>query len=358
MSPASPLSLEQRFAGVLLGTAAGDAVGLPAEGLEAGGIASRWRGGWRHRLVFGRGMISDDTEHAAMVAQSLLEHPGDAAAFQHALARRLRWWLLALPAGVGLATGRSIIKLWLGVPPGRSGVRSAGNGPAMRSAIFGVFFAQDAILRRRFTEVSARLTHTDERAVVAASAVAEIAALVCRGGADGDAPDPLALLQALSADPEWQGLVGTMRSARAEGDDVRRFAGRLGQTEGVSGYAYHTVPVAIYAWLRHRGDFRAALEAALNCGGDTDTVGAITGALAGAEGGERAIPADWLDGIVDWPRSTHWLRGVAARLARQAGSAVPVGPEPMCWPGVPARNFAFLLIVLFHGFARLLPRRR
>ncbi len=60
---------------------------------------------------------------------------------------------------------------------------------------------------------------------------------------------------------------------------------------------------AVYAWLRHYGDFRATLEAALDCGGDTDTVGAIAGALAGATTGAAAIPEPWLRGIIDWPRS-------------------------------------------------------
>lgn len=344
--------------GVLLGTAAGDAMGLPAEGLRARAIAARWRGKWRHRLVWGRGMISDDTEHAAMVAQSLLEYPADATRFQRALARRLRWWLLALPAGVGLATGRAIGKLWLGFSPARSGVASAGNGPAMRSAVFGVYFAGDAEARRRFVDASTCLTHTDARALVAARAVGEIVAFICAAGGGGaGGGDPLDLLPLLSADAEWQAMVEAMKSAQREGEEVARFAARIGQGAGVSGYAYHTVPVAIYAWLRHRGDFRAALEAAMNCGGDTDTVGAITGALAGAEVGERGIPPDWLEGIVDWPRSTAWLRVLGGRLARQVRQSAPLGPEPLFWPGIPIRNLVFIVVVLAHGFARLVPRR-
>ena len=34
---------------------------------------------------------------------------------------------------------------------------------------------------------------------------------------------------------------------------------------------------------------------AVNLGGDTDTTGAVTGALAGAAYGESAIPGRWLD---------------------------------------------------------------
>ena len=79
--------------------------------------------------------MSDDTEHTLILVQSLLKHPSDASAFQRTLAWQLRWWLLSVPAGVGLATARACGKLCVGFPPTRSGVFSAGNGPAMRSAI-------------------------------------------------------------------------------------------------------------------------------------------------------------------------------------------------------------------------------
>jgi ADP-ribosylglycohydrolase len=56
------------FAGVILGTAVGDALGLPAEGLSPARLWKRWHGVWRQRLLLGRGMLSDDTEHAVPVA--------------------------------------------------------------------------------------------------------------------------------------------------------------------------------------------------------------------------------------------------------------------------------------------------
>ena len=93
--------LEQQLAGLLLGTAVGDALGLPAENLSPERIRRRWPGPLRMRLLFGRGMISDDGEHSLMVAQALLSHPADPAAFQRALAWKFRWWFAGLPGGVG-----------------------------------------------------------------------------------------------------------------------------------------------------------------------------------------------------------------------------------------------------------------
>jgi len=95
----------------------------------------------RHQLLPGRGLVSDDTEHAAMVAQSLAEAAGEPGRFKRALARHLRLWLLGLPAGTGLATLRACPRLCLGLAPDRSGVRSVGNGPAMRAGIPGDWLA-------------------------------------------------------------------------------------------------------------------------------------------------------------------------------------------------------------------------
>src|SRR5262245_19305467 len=149
------------IAGVVLGTAVGDALGLPREGLSPR-RARRLYGGppLRHRFLLGRGMTSDDTEHTCLLAQALLRHADDPARFARSLAWGLRGWLLCLPAGVGRATLRSCLKLWLGFPPARSGVWSAGNGPAMRSALLGVCLGDDPDRLRSFVRASTRLTHT------------------------------------------------------------------------------------------------------------------------------------------------------------------------------------------------------
>src|SRR6266581_2730009 len=110
-------NLEQRLAGVLVGTAVGDALGLPMENLSPDRIRRRWQGPLRMRLFFGRGMISDDTEHTLMVAQALLSHPNDAEKFQRALGWKFRWWFAGLPAGVGLTTAKACLRLWIGFPP-------------------------------------------------------------------------------------------------------------------------------------------------------------------------------------------------------------------------------------------------
>jgi ADP-ribosyl-[dinitrogen reductase] hydrolase len=125
---------------------------------------------------------------------------------------------------------------------------------------------------------------------------------------------------------------------------------------GVGGYMYHTVPVAVYAWARHWKDFGAAISSVIRCGGDTDTVAAIAGALVGAGVGEAGIPSEWTDGIMDWPNSPSRLRRIADALAELRSTGEK--PSNMIGTGglaVIPRNLLFLCIVLFHGFRRLLP---
>ena len=346
------LEMNGRFVGLLLGAAVGDALGLSAENLSAEKIRRRWQGRWQMRFVFGRGMVSDDTEHTLMVAQALLEHPNDVIAFQRSLAWKLRWWFAGLPGGVGLATARACVKLWLGFPAHKSAVISAGSGPAMRSAIIGAYFANEPDQRRTFVLASSRLTHRSWQSDVAALAVAECAALA------GRSPVPtqvLTVLAELSPEVEWQTIISKTKTSLAAGDSVSEFVGCLKLKRGVTGYSLHIVPVAIYSWLRHPGDFRIALTAALDCGGDTDTVGAILGALSGAALGKAAIPHEWLNGIWDWPRSMAFMERVAGRLAEQKAAGRGLGSLGCFWPVIPVRNLVFLGVVLTHGFRRLAP---
>jgi ADP-ribosyl-[dinitrogen reductase] hydrolase len=154
---------------------------------------------------------------------------------------------------------------------------------------------------------------------------------------------------------EWRAQVAALEVALRQNHSVEEFAARLGLEKGVTGYIFHTVPVAVYAWQRHFGDYRATLNAVLSCGGDTDTTGAIAGALAGASVGEKGIPVDWLQGVREWPRSLRVMRVLADRLAEAGETQMPRAPVTYFWPGLMVRNALFLLVVLLHGFRRLAP---
>ena len=242
------IELKDRFAGLLLGTAVGDALGLPSEGLTADQIRRRWKGQWTMRFIFGRGMVSDDTEHTLMVAQALLSHPGDVAAFQRTLSWKFRWWFIALPGGVGLATAKACLKLWIGFSAGKCAVKSAGSGPPMRSAVLGAYFADEPERRREFVLASSRLTHRGWQAETAALAVAESVALTMMNHGRPTASELVAALLGLSPEAEWKGLLTEIEASLKAQHSVSEFACSLGLKT-----PYQDTRCTSFRWLSTHG---------------------------------------------------------------------------------------------------------
>jgi ADP-ribosylglycohydrolase len=351
------VALEDAIIGCLLGTALGDAVGLSCEGLSAERQRRLYPKLSGPRLLFGRGMVSDDTEHASMVAQALIVSAGDTARFTRSLAGQLRLWLLGLPAGVGFATLRATGKLWLGFPAERSGVFSAGNGPAMRSPLLGVCYGQDTERLRRLVRASTRITHTDPKAEFGALAVA----LAAHTAYSQPHADPESYCHTLaetlrgSDAAELLDLIARAAASAQAGETAQEFAADLGLAHGVSGYIYHTVPVVLHVWFRNPADFRDAIGEIVRCGGDTDTTAAILGSILGAATGREGLPTEWLHALWEWPRTVAWMEQLGKRLAEVTAQQRPQRALPLFLPAVYSRNLVFLSAVLAHGFRRLLP---
>jgi len=143
-----------RVIGLLLGTAIGDSLGLPREGLRRDRAARIYRGPLRQRLLLGRGMLSDDTEHACMTAQALLVAGDDPRRFARVLAGELRWWLLGLPAAVGGAA--NLPARWLEIadwPRSVSWIRMLGSRVATRGAPLRLWWPTIAVRNAVFTAI-------------------------------------------------------------------------------------------------------------------------------------------------------------------------------------------------------------
>jgi len=331
---------------------------LPYEGLSARRAGKLFPDTTKHHLLLGRGMVSDDTEHACFTAQAVIRSKGDVDAFQRELARSLRWWMLGLPAGVGFATLRSILKLWFGISPKKSGVFSAGNGPSMRSPILGVAFGRDHETLKQYVKASTELTHSDPKACYAALAVAA-ASLDVVGAGDEWQGEFTQTLKKLMPEPdarEFHELVDKARVSAGNNEPVAQFAGKIGSKNGISGYSYHTVPCVLQVLFRHRSNFETGLQEIIQAGGDTDTAGAIYGGIVGARAGKRVIPNAWLDGVIEWPRTVSWIERLGVVLAKALDEPTGKIEVPVCLvPGLLLRNLVFLATVLAHGVRRLLP---
>ncbi len=351
----------QTLHGCLLGGALGDALGLPYEGLSPQKRRRIWGEAIERGLDMSflphRGMVSDDTEHALFTARALLESRGNTERFGRVLAGELRHWFLTLPPGIGLATLRAALKSLLFLPATKTGVFSAGNGPAMRAPILGAFFGDGTAQLRDFCRISSLLTHTDPKAQWGAFAIALATANAAQGQHDGRrfVRDLSEWSDDSEAAREMIALAKRAVNSASRDQTALDFCADLGLQNGVSGYIFHTVPVVLQCWLRHPHDFRAGVQEIILCGGDSDSTGAILGGILGAAVGAEALPSDWVSDLWDWPNSPSYIARVASELnlALEEGSTI-VAPRVLF--GTPLlRNAFFLSIVLAHATRRILP---
>jgi ADP-ribosyl-[dinitrogen reductase] hydrolase len=342
------VAMADRIRGTLLGIALGDALGLATEGMSARAIARRFGRVERFHLVGRTGFVSDDTEQAALMAQSLARYPDDVERCVSAFRRSLFGWFCRMPWGVGRATIRACVRIGLGCA--RSGVMSAGNGAAMRAAIVGTFFDEQPTQRERFGRALAEVTHRDPRAVEGALYVAELAA-ACARSPLGTRPEVC---------QEQARRCVTVAALGEAIDRARNLALQGASTQdaaiscGTSGFVLHSVPFATFGFLRYGHDPFLALTEVVNAGGDTDSNGAILGGWLGALHGEEALPGELIELIHDGPFGPTHLRALAECLSRvgDGGSSSIPGYSPS---RALVRNLALYPVVLGHGFRRLLP---
>ncbi|MCO4783397.1 MAG: ADP-ribosylglycohydrolase family protein [Candidatus Cloacimonetes bacterium] len=342
--------------GNLLGLAVGDSIGLPFEGLCPKRRIRLFGKDLCHCLLWNKGMFSDDTEHSCMIAQSLISHFDNHESFAKCFANKLRFWLLGLPVGIGMSTLKSILKLCVGISIKKSGVFSAGNGPAMRSSVIGVFFYDDYEQLKKFVYTSTIISHTDPKAYNGALTIA-LASSIAIKQADISPQDFYKLIVECidKEDSEYLSIMRTIVTSIDQGESTMDFAKNLGLEKGVSGYMYHTVPVVIHCWLTNQCDYKKGITEIIECGGDSDTTASILGGIIGARVGKEGIPEDWLKNIADYPRSIQWIEGLSDELARVKLTQQAGIQKKISVPVLILRNILFFIAVLTHGFRRLLP---
>ncbi|MER5208934.1 ADP-ribosylglycohydrolase family protein [Streptomyces sp. NPDC002825] len=301
-----------RAVGAVLGSAVGDALGAPFEFGPPGVFRERFPdgagelcggGGWDP------GEATDDTQMAVLLGESLLERRG---LDLPDVFTRFRRWAAADPKDIGLQTEQVL----LGGDPWdtaaaqhfRTNGRAAGNGSLMRASTSAVHFAAQG---RTETMDAARriaaLTHGDGAAWEGTAILHELVRVALLG------EDPLTAVPAALAevDPAHRERWATVLAPRWHPDDATEFNGAVWPCLGS----------AIWA-LRVTDSFEEALAAAVDLGGDTDTVAAVTGTLAGAVYGPDAIPARWtsllhvpLPGFAERVLRAEDLRNLARALA-------------------------------------------
>lgn len=94
------------------------------------------------------------------------------------------------------------------------------------------------------------------------------------------------------------------------GEDMAEAINMLGNDSS----APNSVPTAIYSFISHSNNFEDAVTFAVSLGGDTDTIGAMTGAISGAYHGKSGIPQRWLDVLENGEKGRDYIEDLAGKL--------------------------------------------
>ncbi|MBA3520773.1 MAG: ADP-ribosylglycohydrolase family protein [Rhizobiales bacterium] len=279
-----PVDTKNRALGALLGLAVGDALGAPLEFTRRDTLPEvrDLIGGGPFRLKPGE--WTDDMSMALCLADSLIAcralDPAD-------LLRRFVGWqregdnsVTGRCFDIGVTTSRSLARFERSgqTEAGPEDPHQAGNGSLMRLAPVALFAASDAVRAAELAELQSRTTHPAPVAHDACRFFAELLVEAIGGATKhevlrtrpwGGAPEIVAI-----AGGNWRGKTREQISS--------------------SGYVVHTLEAALWCVERSSG-FEEALILAVNLADDSDTVGAVTGQLAGALWGKSGIPGRWLE---------------------------------------------------------------
>ena len=290
------MQTKDKIAGSLFGLIVGDALGVPVEfrsrgALDADPVTGMRGFGTHHQPA---GTWSDDSSLILCLVESLIEGGID---FDDQARRFVRWldeghWT---PHGkvfdVGIATSGAISRLRQGVDPttaGSTAESSCGNGSLMRISPLAFTLARtDQPSRIETTMRASRLTHGHPRCQLACVFFVEVLVRMLFGTALPEAIEetrkdfvPLVTSHA----PQELGTFEKLLYADLPHLDRKEISG--------SGYVIDCLEASLWSALRAT-TFAEAVLTAVNLGDDTDTTGAVCGAIAGLQYGLGGIPLEW-----------------------------------------------------------------
>ena len=310
--------------GVLLGTAVGDALGMPVEGLSHSNVRTYYKGIKEYRDDDQRGDLeagqwTDDTQMTLAVAGAVAAAPDDPDVWPQGVADRYvdlqdqarRW---------GATTTAAIERLADGTPPEDAGSsEQATDGAAMRAAPLGLWWAsRDKSREAAFEAICPVLSVTHRHPAALAAGWGQAFAVQHVVGQAPEAFDRDAFWSALTDATAWgEEQLGAddrvSRRLRSLSDHLDAFPLDLGdRCDGVSVRAADAWPFACAMFARRPHLLENSLLSGINVGGDADTTGAMMGALFGALHGWEAFPDEWKEGLEDVDR----LTGEADSLAK------------------------------------------
>jgi ADP-ribosyl-[dinitrogen reductase] hydrolase len=269
--------------GALIGLAVGDAIGttLEFEARDATPPVIDMVGGGPFKLKVGQ--WTDDTSMALCLADSLIAC--DALNEHDLMERFCRWYEAGENSStgecfdIGITTRQALEQFRRTGDPvaGPTDPRLGGNGSIMRLAPVALRYWNNSERLRDVSRRQSYVTHGATEAVDACEALAMVLASLIEG-------KPLTDVLPASYGPFCPGVQAIMDGS---------YRGKARSAIHSSGYVIHTLETALWC-VSETTTFRDALLLAVNLGDDADTVGAVTGQLAGAAYGLTEIPQEWV----------------------------------------------------------------
>ena len=340
-----------RARGALYGLAIGDALGMPTQMLSRAEIVRRWGPllpGFEpappgHPIAGGMpaGAVTDDTGQAILLARLLVK--GRGTIDPHELAAALTEWERAMAERgsldlLGPSTKRAVAAILAGVPPEEAGATGTTNGAAMRIAPVGIAVPvalHDSTPNLRLstlvdrTVMASCVTHNTGVALAGAAAVAAAVSAGVSGATIAEAT-ALGIQAASSAARRGHWVAGADVAARIEwatslvASHAQAEAAELIYTlVGTSLATQESVPAAFAVLAAVPADPWRACRMAASLGGDSDTIAAMTGAIAGACHGAGSFPPEAIAAIDAQGLGLAALVGDLLALRDTCGSEAP-----------------------------------
>lgn len=274
--------LKDKYLGCLLGAAIGDTLGAPVERLNAQEIKMQY--GKITDFIedkYNPPLWTDDTQMILDIAESLIEHKD---CVQDDIAKRFVKWYEKGGRGIGFTTSRVLSLIAAGMPPidasrqvwEESSRQLAGNGALMRSAPIGLARMNDTEKLMSDSRLVSEITHFDPRSTEACVVFNLMLSDILQ-----DIPTNINNYLVTITEQDVITTIESVPNAELA-------------TLSTSGYVLDTLKIGMWAY-KNFDDFEDALITVVNLGGDTDTNGAVVGALFGARNGMAGIPARWLN---------------------------------------------------------------
>ena len=300
-----------KFTGTLLGVSIGDTLGHPFEGILRERIYSRFKDfkefiGSNKKLF---NTYTDDTQLTLHTAKALIQGSGFNEDY---IVREYVEWLEDPPIGPGYGCISSIQKLKYGISWKKAASNSGGNGTAMRVSPIGLFYCRDIKNLKNFALQSSIITHSHPAASAGAIVVARaISFLIDKTIDTGFLVDDFfdAIISSISNSREeiWDEFIEILNKVK-NSLSISLEAGLIKLSQvGVKApyfiedylgkafvhpYTLSTVACVIFVFLKNLNSFEECVFKLATAGGDSDTVGAIGGSLAGAYFGKDQISID------------------------------------------------------------------